>query len=150
MMPTQIQPESSGTVKLASADPHESPVIDPEYLRADSDIRALLKRVKLARDIADTDIVRSHCSPEVHPGPDVTSEEGIREFVRNHASTVSYSVGTCKVGDNEMAVVGNQLRVRGVDGLRVVNASVMPRIVGGNTNAPTIAIVEKSVDLLTG
>jgi choline dehydrogenase len=150
MMPTQIRPESSGTVRLASADPHESPVIDPEYLSADGDIEPLVEGVKLAREIADTDALKPYCGPEVHPGPDVTSEEGIREFVRNHASTVYHPVGTCKMGDDEMAVVDDRLRVRGVDGLRVVDASVMPRIVGGNTNAPTIAIAEKAADLLTG
>jgi choline dehydrogenase len=149
MMPTQIRPESSGTVRLASADPHEPPIIDPEYLRADGDIEPLVEGVKLAREIADTDALEPYCGPEVHPGPDVTSEQGIREFVRDHASTVYHPVGTCKMGNDEMAVVDDRLRVRGVEGLRVVDASVMPRIVGGNTNAPTIAIAEKAADLLT-
>ncbi|WP_267164298.1 GMC family oxidoreductase [Halovenus salina] len=149
MMPTQIRPESSGTVRLASGDPHDSPVIDPEYLSADSDIEPLVEGVKLAREIADTEALAPYCGSEVHPGSDVTSDEGIREFVRKHASTVYHPVGTCKMGDDEMAVVDDTLRVRGVNGLRVVDASVMPRIVGGNTNAPTIAIAEKAADLLT-
>jgi len=89
-----------------------------------------------------------YCGPEVEPGPDVTSEEGIREFVRSHATTVYHPVGTCKMGNDERAVVDEELRVHGVDGLRVVDASVMPRIVGGNTNAPTIAIAEKAADLI--
>jgi choline dehydrogenase len=148
MMPTQIRPESSGTVRLASADPHDAPIIDPKYLSADGDIEPLVEGVKLARDIADTDALAPYCGPEIHPGPDVTSDEGIREFVRNHASTVYHPVGTCKMGVGEMAVVDDALRVRGVDGLRVVDASVMPRIVGGNTNAPTIAIAEKAASLL--
>ncbi|MFC7057784.1 GMC family oxidoreductase [Halovenus salina] len=149
MMPTQIRPESSGTVRLASGDPHDSPVIDPEYLSADSDIEPLVEGVKLAREIADTEALAPYCGSEVHPGSDVTSDEEIREFVRKHASTVYHPVGTCKMGDDEMAVVDDTLRVRGVNGLRVVDASVMPRIVGGNTNAPTIAIAEKAADLLT-
>jgi choline dehydrogenase len=149
MMPTQIRPESSGTVRLGSADPFDAPVIDPEYLSAEGDIEPLVEGVKLARRVAASDAVAPYCGHEVHPGPEVTTESGIREFVREHATTVYHPVGTCKMGDDEAAVVDDELRVHGVDGLRVVDASVMPRIVGGNTNAPTIAIAEKAADLLT-
>lgn len=148
MMPTQIRPESTGTVRLASDDPREAPVIDPEYLTADGDIDPLVEGVKLAREIADTEPMDPYCGPEVEPGSNVTSEADIREFVRAHATTVYHPVGTCKMGGDRSAVVDEKLRVHGVDGLRVADASVMPRIVGGNTNAPTIAIAEKAADLI--
>ena len=98
-------------------------------------------------DIADTDAMDPYCGPGVDPGSGVISEEGIREFVRSYAMTVYHPVGTCKMGNDKHAVV-EELRVHGVDGLRVVDASVMPRIVGGNTNAPTIAIAEKAAGLI--
>ena len=149
IMPTQIRPDSTGEVRLASDDPYHSPVIDPNYLGAEGDIDPLVEGIKLARDVADTDPVDEFCGAEVHPGPEVTSESGLREFVREHASTVYHPVGTCKMGDDDMAVVDDELRVHGVEGLRVADASIMPDIVGGNTNAPSIAIGEKASALLT-
>jgi choline dehydrogenase len=150
MMPTQIRPESTGEIRLASADPFDDPVIDPQYLSADGDVEPLVEGVKLARDVADTDAVAPHRGAEVHPGPDVETDAEIREFVREYATTVYHPVGTCRMGDGETAVVDDRLRVHGVEGLRVVDASIMPRIVGGNTNAPTIAIAEKAADLVAG
>jgi choline dehydrogenase len=149
MMPTQIRPESTGEIRLASDDPFDSPVIDPEYLSAAGDIEPLVEGVKLAREVAATDAMAPYCGPEVHPGPEATTDDDIREFVREHASTVYHPAGTCKMGDDEMAVVDDDLRVRGVENLRVADASVMPRIVAGNTNAPTIAIAEKAADLVS-
>jgi choline dehydrogenase len=150
MMPTQIRPESTGEIRLASADPFDEPVIDPQYLSADGDVEPLVEGVKLAREIARTDAVEPYCGEEVHPGPGVTTDAEIREFVREHATTVYHPVGTCRMGDDEMAVVDDRLRVHGVDGLRVVDASVMPEIVAGNTNAPTVAVAEKAADLVAG
>jgi choline dehydrogenase len=149
MMPTQIRPESTGEVRLASTDPFDAPVIDPQYLTAEGDIDPLVEGVKLARDIAQSDALEQYCGPEIHPGPEVTSEDEIREFVREHASTVYHPAGTCKMGTDEMSVVDDELRVQGVDGLRVVDASIMPQITAGNTNAPTIAIAEKAATLIT-
>ncbi len=150
IMPTQIRPESTGEIRLASDDPFDSPIIDPNYLEADGDIDPLIEGVRIAREIADTDALSEYCGEEVHPGRDVTSDDEIREFVREHVTTVYHPTSTCKMGDDEMAVVDDELRVHGVDGLRVADASIMPRIVGGNTNAPTIAIAEKAADLITG
>ena len=147
-MPTQIRPESTGEVRLASDDPHHSPVIDPNYLDADGDIEPLVEGVQLAREIAQADALDPYRGEEVHPGPDVTSEEEIEAFVREHTTTVYHPAGTCKMGDDEMAVVDDELHVHGVSGLRVADASIMPDIVGGNTNAPSIAIGEKAADLI--
>jgi choline dehydrogenase len=148
MVPTQIHPESTGTVRLSSADPFDAPAIDPEYFSVEDDIEPLVDGIKLARDIADTDALAQYRGSEVHPGPEVTTDTEIREYVRNYATTVYHPVGTCKMGDDDMAVVDDSLKVHGVEGLRIVDASVMPRIVRGNTNGPTIAIGEKAVDLL--
>jgi choline dehydrogenase len=148
MVPTQIHPESTGTVRLSSADPFDAPVIDPEYFSVEEDIEPLVDGIKLAREVADTDALDQYRGSEVHPGTEVTTDAEIREYVRNNASTVYHPVGTCKMGDGDMAVVDDNLKVHGVEGLRIVDASVMPRIVRGNTNGPTIAIGEKAADLI--
>ncbi|MFC6724902.1 GMC family oxidoreductase [Halobium palmae] len=150
ILPTQIRPESTGEVRLASADPHEAPVIDPNYLDAEGDVDPLVEGVELAREIARSAPLDDFRGTEVEPGPDVTADEEIEAFVREHATTVYHPVGTCKMGDDDMAVVDDELRVHGVEGLRVVDASIMPRIVGGNTNAPTIAIAEHAADSIAG
>jgi choline dehydrogenase len=150
IMPTQIRPESTGEVRLASDDPYHSPVIDPNYLAAEGDIDPLVEGVKLAREIAGSDALDPYRGEEVHPGPDVTSDEEIAAFVREHTTTVYHPTGTCRMGSDDLAVVDNQLRVHGVSGLRVADASIMPDIVGGNTNAPSIAIGEKAANLITG
>jgi len=112
-------------------------------------IDSLVEGGKLAREVADTDALAEYCGPEVSPGPEVTTDAEIREFVREYATTVYHPVGTCRMSDDEMAVVDNTLQVHGIEGLRVADASVMPRITAGNTNAPTIAIAEKAADLVT-
>jgi choline dehydrogenase len=149
MIPTQLRPESTGEVRLASDDPFDSPLIDPQYLTVDDDIEPLVEGVRLARAVANTDTLAEYCGSEVYPGPEVTTDAEIREFVREYATTVYHPVGTCRMGDDEMAVVDDTLQVHGVEGLRVADASVMPRITSGNTNAPTIAIAEKAADLVT-
>ncbi|GGN22037.1 GMC family oxidoreductase [Halarchaeum nitratireducens] len=148
MMPTQIRPESTGTVRLASNDPHESPVIDPQYLTEDGDIEPLVEGVKLVREIVETSPLDDYRGAEVHPGESVTSDEEIEAFVREHATTVYHPVGTCRMGAEGDGVVDDRLRVHGVEGLRVTDASIMPEIVGGNTNAPTIAIAERAASFI--
>jgi choline dehydrogenase len=150
IMPTQIRPESTGEVRLVSDDPFDAPAIDPNYLQAEGDIDPLVEGIRLAREIAETDAMEDVCGPEVHPGPGATSESALRSFVRDHATTVYHPVGTCRMGDDRMAVVDDELRVRGVEDLRVVDASIMPDIVAGNTNAPTIAIAERAAAFVTG
>jgi choline dehydrogenase len=147
---TQVRPESVGSVELASADPRADPIIDPQYLTAEPDLRVLREGIKRAREIAQAapfDPIRGR---EVWPGEDVRTDEAIEAHVRETAHTVYHPVGTCKMGpaDDEQAVVDPQLRVHGVRGLRVADASIMPEITSGNTNAPAIAIGERVADFV--
>ncbi len=146
----QLRPESRGRVSLASADPMADPVIDPNYLADESDWEVLLDGIERCREIAQADAFDPYRGEELIPGEDATSREDLRAAVREYAETLYHPVGTCKMGSDDHAVVDDRLRVHGVSGLRVVDASIMPRITRGNTNAPTIAIAEKAADLLTG
>lgn len=146
LMPTQIRPESTGEVRLSSSDPFDDPLIDPNYLDVSGDIDPLVDGIRLGREIANADPLDSFLGAEVHPGPEAKTRDEIESFVREHATTVYHPAGTCKMGDDDLAVVDDELRVHGVHGLRVVDASIMPTIVAGNTNAPTIAIAEKAAD----
>ena len=145
---TQLRPESRGRVTLASADPFDAPRIDPNYLAESEDVETLVEGVRRAREIAAEEPLSGYVGAEVWPGEDVRSDEAIAEHVREKCHTVYHPVGTCKMGDDEAAVVDDRLRVHGVKGLRVADASVMPTLVGGNTNAPTIAIAERAADLI--
>ncbi|ELZ51934.1 glucose-methanol-choline oxidoreductase [Halorubrum distributum JCM 9100] len=145
---TQLRPESRGRVRLSSTDPFEAPAIDPNYLDERADLETLVEGVKRAREIADQDALSEYLGRELWPGGDVETDEEIARHVREECHTVYHPVGTCKMGDDPAAVVDDELRVRGVEGLRVVDASVMPTLVGGNTNAPTIAIAERAADLI--
>ncbi|ELZ44674.1 glucose-methanol-choline oxidoreductase [Halorubrum californiense DSM 19288] len=145
---TQLRPESRGRITLASDDPFDDPVIDPNYLDEEADIDTLVEGVKRAREIARQDALSEYVGREVWPGEDAQTDEEIAKHVRDTCHTVYHPVGTCKMGDDEAAVVDDELRVRGVEGLRVVDASVMPTLVGGNTNAPTIAVAERAADLI--
>ena len=146
---TQLRPESRGRITLASDDPFDDPVIDPRYLTDDRDMEVLLAGLKEAREIANASALDEYRGEEIWPGEDVQTDAELREHIRETCHTVYHPVGTCKMGDDDVAVVDDELRVHGVDGLRVVDASVMPTLVGGNTNAPTIAIAEKAADLVT-
>ncbi|QWC20507.1 choline dehydrogenase [Halorubrum sp. 2020YC2] len=145
---TQLRPESRGRVTLRSADPFEDPAIDPNYLAEREDVDTLVEGVKRSREIARQDALSEYVGREVWPGEEAQTDEEIARHVREKCHTVYHPVGTCKMGDDEAAVVDDELRVRGVEGLRVVDASVMPALVGGNTNAPTIAIAERAADLI--
>jgi choline dehydrogenase len=137
--PTMLRPRSRGSVRLRSADPLEVPAIDPNYLADDGDFEVLFDGVKLARRLAAAKAFDAYRGPELLPGT-----LSIEDHIRSSADTLYHPVGTCKMGNDEMAVVDAQLRVRGVAGLRVADASVMPEIVGGNTNAATLMIAEKA------
>jgi choline dehydrogenase len=145
---TQLRPESRGRISLRSADPFDDPAIDPNYLDAQKDLDVLVEGVKRGREIMQADAFDDVRGKEVWPGEDVQTDEEIAEHVRETSHTVYHPVGTCKMGDDEMAVVDDRLRVHGIDGLRVVDASVMPTLTGGNTNAPTMMIAEKAVDMI--
>jgi choline dehydrogenase len=143
-----LQPESRGRITLHSPDPLAPPAIEPNYLATAADLETLVEGVKLARRIAQARAFDSYRGEEVLPGPNAQTDEAIAEQIRQHAQTLYHPIGTCKMGSDSLAVVDGQLRVRGVKGLRVVDASVIPTIPRGHTNAPTIMIAEKAADLI--
>lgn len=146
--PTLIAPESRGSITLRSADPRAPAAIRANYLSTDADMRVIVEGVRLARNLAHTKAFKPYCGQEVHPGPRATTDKDIVEFLRAEVQTLYHPVGTCKMGKDAMSVVDARLRVRGLDALRVVDASVMPRVIAGNTNAPTIMIAEKAADMI--
>ena len=154
---TLVAVGSRGTIRLRSADPRHKPAIDPAYLSDGADMEPLLKGIAMARQFAAARPMSKICKTELAPGGDVSTEAELREFVRRDISTIYHPVGTCAMGgDSRLAasrltsVVDTELRVRGVECLRVVDASVMPTVPRGNTNAPTIAIAERAADLIGG
>lgn len=150
LMPALIYPKSRGTLRLQSADPTVAPLVDPGFLTDPEDLEVLVRGVKLAREIAATEPLASMLTTESFPGPSVGTDEEIRQSVRYTGKTVYHPVGTCKMGPDSdpMAVVDQELRCRGLQGLRIADASIMPEIVGGNTNAPSIMIGEKCAELI--
>jgi choline dehydrogenase len=146
-VPILVKPQSRGYVGLRSADPLAPPVIQPNYYQSDVDLQVHLRGIRLARELAATKAFAEFNDGEIAPGLNATEAE-LRDFIRNHASTVWHPVGTCKMGHDALAVVDPQLRVHGVDGLRVADASIMPTIVAGNTNAACVMIGEKAADMI--
>ncbi len=154
---TLVSVGSRGRIRLHSADPRHKPEIDPAYLSDLADLDPLVKAVGIARDIAAARPLARQLTTELAPGPQVQSEAELREWIRGAVSTIYHPVGTCAMGgDSKLAaskltsVVDTELRVRGVERLRVVDASVMPTVPRGNTNAPTIALAERAADLIQG
>ncbi|MFO1159651.1 MAG: choline dehydrogenase [Reyranellaceae bacterium] len=140
-----LRPESTGTIRLRSADPKEHPLIDANYLAERRDLDTLISGVKMGRDILAQSGLDPYRADEFQPGSAVKTDSDIEQWIRAKSETIYHPVGTCKMGpDNDpMAVVDYRCRVRGLQGLRVVDASIMPTLVGGNTNAPTIMIAER-------
>jgi len=154
---TLVSVGSRGKIRLRSGDPRHKPSIDPSYLSDLADLDPLVKAVGMAREFAAARPLSRQLRSEIAPGPGIRSDADLREWIRGNLSTIYHPVGTCAMGgDSRLAaskltsVVDPQLRVRGVDGLRVVDASVMPTVPRGNTNAPTIAIAERAADLIQG
>ena len=145
-----LRPTSTGRITLRSSDPYDHPVIDANYLATEKDRRDAVTCVREAREIGEADALAPYREREVRPGPDVQSDEEILEFVRETTDTGYHPCGTCKMGQDEMAVVDDDLRVHGLEGLRVIDASIMPNVPSGNTNAPTIAIAERGAAILKG
>ena len=148
--PCQLRPESRGSVHLKSAAHDAHPAIRPNYLSDPLDQQTAVAGIRWARELAQQPALAKYIEHELEPGEALQSDEELLEFARETGGTIYHPVGTCKMGANgdTMGVVDDQLRVRGVEALRVVDASVMPRLVSGNTNAPTIAIAEKACDMI--
>lgn len=146
----QLRPESRGYVRIQSADPYQAPSIQANYLSTETDRRTTVAAVKFARRVAATQPMAALMRREHRPGPQVQTDEEILDFCRNYASTIFHPSGTAKMGAEEdpMAVVDQHLRVHGVEGLRVVDCSIMPTLISGNTNIPTVMIAEKAADYI--
>ncbi len=147
-----LQPKSRGEIRLASTDPLAPPVIDPRYLQHDDDAKTMLDGVRLARRIVAAPAFARYRGREAAPGEKTQSDRDLLSFIRRNAESIYHPAGTCRMGGRHDAasVVDPALKVRGVDGLRVVDASVMPVLIRGNTNAPTIMIAERAADLIRG
>jgi choline dehydrogenase len=143
-----LRPESRGTITIKSTDPFEPPAIRPNFLHQPRDSEVLVKGCHMVRQIVNTPPLAGLVEAEYLPGPEVTSDADMLEFLRNVGATSFHPVSTCRMGSDEKAVVDPRLRIHGLDGLRVVDASIMPVIVSGNTNAPTIMIAEKAADMI--
>ncbi len=143
-----LRPKSRGSVQLASSDPMAAPLIDPNFFGERGDMDRLLKGFKLMRGLLQQPALAGYRGRELPASAVAQTDAQIENFIRDHADTIYHPVGTCRMGSGAMDVVDAQLRVHGVQGLRVVDASIMPSIVGGNTNAPVIAIAEKAADMV--
>ena len=143
-----LRPKSRGHVRLASADPMAAPLIDPAFLSDPDDVQRLVRGFRLMRDILRQPALARHGGRESAASAGAQTDEQIERFVRDHADTIYHPVGSCRMGPGPRDVVDAQLRVHGMQGLRVVDASVMPRIVSGNTNAPVVMIAEKAAQMI--
>ena len=144
----QLRPQSRGTVMIKSADPLEPPAMQANYLSSEIDRQTVVAGLKAARKIAASPALQSYIVDEYMPGKDVQSDEKLLEFARNTGVTIFHPSGTCKMGSGPEAVVDERLRVHGVQGLRVVDCSIMPTLVSGNTHAPVVMIAEKAADMI--
>jgi choline dehydrogenase-like flavoprotein len=148
--PVALYPKSRGTLRLASPDPHAAPAIDPRLLAEPGDTDSLIRAIKIARRAFATPAFAQYHATEFAPGAAVQSDAEIDQFIRASGYTVHHPVGTCRMGSDAGAVVDPQLRFRGIEGLRIADASVFPSIVGGNTNAPTVMVGERGADFMLG
>jgi choline dehydrogenase len=144
----QLRPTSRGTVTIRSRDAHQPPAMQPNYLSTELDCATAVAGIRVARAIAAAPAMAEYIVDEYRPGPAAQSDAELLDFARNYGATIFHPAGTCKMGDDALAVVDSRLRVRGIDGLRVVDGSIMPTLVSGNTNAPIIMIAEKAADMI--
>ncbi len=143
-----LRPESRGYVKIKSADPRQAPAINPNYLATQKDCDTVVAGVAAMRRIFQAPAMARHIAEEIEPGKQCDNDEDLLDFIRRRGSTTYHPVGTCRMGPDPKAVVDERLRVGGFSGLRVVDASIMPAVVSGNTNAATIMIGEKGADMI--
>jgi choline dehydrogenase len=148
LLPGLVGTKSKGSLELRSADPTEPPKIDPNYLADEAEMDVLVAGVKLGRQILASPAFDAYRGEEFLPGKAVQTDEEIKEFIRNNVQTIYHPVGTCKMGNDAMAVVNDRLQVHGIQGLRVADASIMPTIINANTNIPCIMIGEKCADII--
>jgi choline dehydrogenase len=143
-----LRPESRGFVRIKSADPRQAPAIHPNYLATQRDRETIVAGVKAMRGIFQAPAMARHIAEEIEPGKQCVNDDELLDFIRRRGSTTYHPVGTCRMGQDQKSVVDERLRVRGFAGLRVVDASIMPAVVSGNTNAATIMIGEKGADMI--
>ena len=146
----KLRPDSRGTVKLRSSDPFDAPAIDPAFLGDPRDLQTMITGARITRAIIEAPPLDRYRGREIYGADKIDTDAEWEQHIRARADTIYHPVGTCRMGVDDMAVVTPDLQVRGVDGLRVVDASVMPTLVSGNTNAPTIMIAEKAADMIRG
>src|SRR5262249_37591327 len=144
----QMRPLSRGYVEAKSADPREAPAINPRYLNEQTDRRAIVGGLRFIRRLFAAPVLAKYCGAEILPGAQIESDDELLDYARQKGSTASHAPCTCKMGSDQMAVVDDQLRVHGLERLRVIDASVMPTVTSTNTNAPTIMIAEKGAELI--
>jgi len=144
----QLRPESRGTIMINSAQASDHPTIRPNYLSTELDCQTAIESIRHTRRVMESAAMRSHIKEEFLPDPKATTDDELLDQARTISNTIYHPVGTCRMGADDQSVLDHKLRVRGVAGLRVVDASVMPEIVSGNTNAPTIMIAERAADLV--
>lgn len=145
-----LRPESTGSIKLRSNDPFQHPLIDPNVLATEEDRRVTRDSVKITRDVFTQSAMKEFVKAELAPGPDVRTDAEIDAYIRESATTCYHPTSTAKMGTDELSVLDHEMKVRGVDGLRVVDASAMPRVNSGNTNAPISMMAEKAADMIRG
>jgi choline dehydrogenase-like flavoprotein len=145
LMPIIMRPKSRGEIELASARAEDKPILHPRFLDDPEDVDVLVRGIQIGRQILSAPALAGHRGLELRPGAQVQSREGLEDFLRESVVTSFHPVGTCKMApeSDPMSVLDHTLRVRGVDGLRVADASIMPTIIGGNTNAPSMMIGER-------
>jgi choline dehydrogenase len=146
--PTLLHPTSRGRILLRSSDPSAHALIHANYFSTEEDVQVMLAGLKIAHEIAHTRAFAPYLGAELEPGTWKRTDSEAIQVLRESSETLYHPAGTCKMGNDEMAVVDAQLRVRGIEGLRVIDASIMPTVIGGNTNAPTIMIAEKAADMI--
>ena len=145
-----VRPKSRGTVRLRSTDPSSPPVVDPNFLAEPDDLRTSVEGVKISREIFSQPSLKKHIRTIRYPDDDVKTQADYEAYARQYGRTSYHPTCTCKMGNDEMSVVDPQCRVRGLDGIRICDSSIMPSLVGSNTNAPTIMIAEKASDMIRG